>query len=227
MINRESTRHPIASFPLPSNVPDSVKPAAEKHARLGSQWVAMKEAIREAERAVVQAEADDIKAAADAYGGGKEPGDPVHQPKAEEQLEELRRKFAALSIATDAAGNEVARAIGPEVDAWASSFDAVVDEQTERYRNALAEALDAITELGRVKAAREWLAEWDTGQAIAGRVRTFHGGSAQFRVVRPLSLTDAPSAVQLLELAAKALDPPPVHEAKLKREALERAVASA
>jgi hypothetical protein len=205
------TRDPIARFPLPVNVPESVAPYQERFEILATQWARTKGEIDDAEQELKQAAADDIKRAAAAFGEGKEPDPSTNaEPEAKAKLEGLRERLAALSIAVDDAGNALADAIGAAKDEWVASFAPAVEGGTERYRAALASALEALEELGRATAGRVWLEEFDVGLAHVGDVRQFHGGSAAFRVPRPqgFSANDELRADELLKLAATALDPP-------------------
>ena len=201
MIRREASRDPIAAFPLPVAVPPSVKPFAENFERLGKAWGACKGEIQDAEHELVVAEAEEIRATAAALAGGKEPKPSTRIPDREAKLKALRDRFAALSVAVDVAGNELADAIAAARDEWIASFDPKIADATKCLREGLATAREALDVLGHAKAGRVWLGDFDPGQAHVGLQQRFHGGSTPFRVKRPPSFSNEPTVGDLLEIA--------------------------
>jgi hypothetical protein len=202
-------KDPIAAYALPPHPPEAVTEAQTHFDRLGEKWAATKDELREAKAAVKAAKAEDVRAAAETYAAGKTPREPTkREDAAREKVNRLEAELAALNLALDEAGNDLAEAVAANREEWAATLEAAADEAAERYAEAITEAQAALAELRPARGAAEWLRDFDLSQAVVGYQPQFHGGRIVVEGDDSDPMRGEHRPEDLLRLAAKATDPP-------------------
>jgi hypothetical protein len=120
-------------------------------------------------------------------------------------------KLKALAVAVDETGNRLADEIAASREEWIDGLVEADAEASARYDRAIREAQEALAEIGPTRNAIRWLEEFDCGAAHAGLQTQFPGGRVRLPEMR-LPQGDVDPA-QLLTLAAKVTDQPPVRAA--------------
>ena len=212
MIDRSTTRRPIAAFTIPGAQPEAVADAQAEFDRIADDYGALLGRIEDTKAAAKQARADDGRRLVESTLAG-EP-DPKDTGKAEAklqaQLEADEFKLAQVEKAVDIAGNALAEAIGEAQADWIAALEAQRDGLVGRYTAAISEAQAVADELAKANGALTWLRDFDTGEAIVGRVQGWHGGGRLDVVSNDGPLRGEYQAGLLLTLAARAVEPPVV-----------------
>lgn len=208
MKNTASSREPITGFRLPPGPPTSVQAVYERFDKLGLEWASVKGSIDDAEEEFKALEKQNIRAAGEALADGKEP-DAKAAAKAEAvaqaKVDALRRRKSELDVGMDELGNELADAIGADLDEWTSTTEAYIAELIARLKIAVPEVVTLVDDLGRARQSRLWLEDFDATEAKVGVARSFHGGGR----VEVRDAAGTRPATALLKLVAEAIDPPP------------------
>lgn len=165
--------------------------------------------LEDAEQAVEQARAEDVQAAAAAFGKGGPVKDADKRERAAvARVNALRTARRGAAQAVDDAGNARLAPIAAARDEWAAGLEAERAAAAARYDAAIAEARAALAALGKAESALSWLRNFDAARARVGQHPSYHGKA------QPVFAEDLRGvkhdARQLLELAAKATAPPPL-----------------
>jgi len=212
MRNTGQTRDPIAVFPPPYLEAESVAPVRAEFDRIALERAACKGEFRDALDAKKAAPKAEARLAADAILAAKEPPEPSLERLAHENVVRLERRLEALTVALDDAGDRLADELGATKEQTLAAYVSVEAEAQARFRAALAEATEALTEIGMIASSRAWWDEFTAHDAKVGLVRAFHGSPLIPRY-RPMMHAGVPAdAVALLKAAASTLEPPPVRE---------------
>jgi hypothetical protein len=211
MKDAATTRRPVASFAIPPCVPSAVAKAYETFNRVADEWAETSGAIDDAREAQKAAVAAAQRSVIDAAKTGKSPdADPVAVANEHEAvIVDLVARKAALSVAVDETGNELARVIGQNKDEWVEALETHREETAARYDRAIADARAALTDLTPLRRAVEWVEGFEYGLAIHGQVGQFAGGHIR---VRDSEFVRGPSAEpqdpnKLLDILATATAP--------------------
>lgn len=209
MKNASVSRVPVAAFTIAPVAPAPVADDKARFDQLGNEWGQTKGEIEDGERAIVVGQADDIRAAADAYAAGKTPTDPNKREREAREKQTLRKaQLLALEQALDEAGNRMAVTIVQYRGEWYSALSEARDAATGHYDTAIREAQAALADLAPIRRAIEWLEQFDAEQARVGRQQQFSGG--RLRVEDSRGQEHDPN--ELLTLAAEATTPPVVKQ---------------
>jgi hypothetical protein len=208
-VKSEFSKNPIAAFELPPYQPAAVAELKANFDDLGTKYANLVGEIQDAEQEAVDATAQDLREAADAYAAGKEPGDPnKRQREAHAKTDALKQQLIPLSVAVHEVGNALAAAVGSNCNEWISELEQADVALCDRFETAIAEALDVLAELKPVRGATGWLRDFDAGEATIAKQGSYHGGHLRVRSKGHGPVRGEYDPADLIELAGKITHPP-------------------
>ncbi len=212
---------PETRFRIAPAGPEAVAEAYQTYTRVAAEYEAAKSklaALPDEARAAVNA-AHEAQAAARVAGSAPPKEKPsAIQAKFDAEIAKTRDDVAALSTATDDAGNALAEAIVANRQAWLDQLELAEDDASARLRKLIGEVRSAVAELADARSAPRWVQEFNLRDAKAGMQAEFASSELSVVVPRDRSVIhDTPVAkvIGLLELVS---DPPaPPKPRTLKR----------
>jgi len=208
---------PFTSYTIPPSAPDPVADAWRELNRIGILYEDASDDLKDAEQALVAAQAADVQAIVEATNAGEEAKDPqVNERKAQAEIERLQTLKRGLREAADQAGNRLADVIAEHQAEWQASLAETADELAAAYDEAIAEARLALAAFIPAQAGTNWVANFDAGQAQTGRYSQFTGGRVRVsgRRIGIQELRGEHDPVDLLQVAALATASPPSPKAE-------------
>lgn len=219
MQDRSTSRTPIAAFALPPHAPADVATAVAAFDRVADQYAATKGEIDDVQDAAKQALADAKRAVVDAAKAGKPSKVQTVKVEADAaaKIDDLQAKVAALAVAVDETGNDLAVAVAASKTEWIATLASVAADAEARYAEAIKQAQAACKDLAAARGAKTYLATFDVGQAKVGRQQGFAGGRLSIEGRLPGTIQDTWAATDVLALAAKLLDEPVARKPRTHR----------
>lgn len=201
---------PFTSYTIPPHAPKPVQETWQELTRIGILYDDARDDLKDAKRAVVQAAAQDVKAAVAATTAGEELADPKeHEREAQEIVDRLEAMIPGLKASADEAGNRLAEAIAEHRDEWKATLAEKADELAAAYDEALAEARLALATFIPAQAGLAWVSNFDASLAKSGRFSQFAGGRSRVsgRRIGIQALRSQYDPSDLLTVAALATQP--------------------
>jgi hypothetical protein len=210
-VKSSASKNPIAAYSIPSQAPPAVARAYETFNRVGDTWAATLVELEEARASQKAAVAEAQRSVIDAAKAGKSSRrDPVAvAEECEAKINDLIAKRAALAVAVDETGNDLAIAISQSKSEWIESLETFREEASARFERALADVRAALRDYAPARRAVEWVSEFQHGPATVGLVPGFAGGQIR---VRDAEYARGPNAepvdpFKLLDILATATAP--------------------
>jgi len=202
---------PFTAYTIPPSAPEPVAEAWMELNRIGILYKDANDDLRDAQQAVIAAQAADVKAIVVATNAGDEVEDPqANERKAQAEVERLTTVKRGLREAADQAGNTLAQVIAEHKDEWQASLAERADELAAAYDEAIGEARLVLASFVPAQAGVNWVANFDSGQAVSGRYTQFSGCRVRVsgRRARVQELPREYDPTVLLQVAALATAPP-------------------
>jgi hypothetical protein len=157
---------PIAAYATPF-APKSVAEAWAELNPIGILCQDAQDDLKDAKRALVAAQAADVKAVAAATTAGEELADPrKHERVAQAEVDRLETLLPGYRQAADEAGNKTGKVIAQHKDKWVENLTEQTNELAATYDEALAEARLALAVFIPAQAGRNWVANFEAGHAV-------------------------------------------------------------
>lgn len=146
---------------------DAVTELASKLATLGDDHRAAKDRLRRALRDQARARAADSQKIAERRLAGKKGSDPLPtEPAAALVCDRAKLEVEGLAKAIDLCGDELARAIVTDREAWIERAQAAFEKAGREYQSGLATARRAAAELAEAGPAVMWLREFSIVEGV-------------------------------------------------------------
>lgn len=171
---RDVKNRPVIDFTVPDDCPPSVAKADRRYRDLVDQLAKHREEHREATEAIEKGHQLDVKAMATAMRGeGEQPSDEgEHERAAREKAESVARQLEAAEVAVDEAGDAVVEAIDAAKASWLDDLRSETAAAEGVYAEAIAQARQAIENLGSKRHVVQWLAEFRPHMFQLGKAPT-------------------------------------------------------
>jgi hypothetical protein len=172
----------VAAFAIPPHPPEAVAKVKRDFDGVAGRWAAVKGELQDAEEALKEAKAFDLRALVNAAEQGREVKDPQAKTrKAEAEIADLKARLRGLNVAVDEAGNRLAQAIARHRHEWLPRLAEAEVEAAARFDEAVAAAVAALDQLRPARGAVAWLTAFNVEQAQRGEAAQFAGGHLEVK----------------------------------------------